>query len=68
VPKATFAILVVRMVTWARIVWTVTLLNPTFFIMIFIGLGMTRLTLVLWGWLVHLKLAQGLFGFLSIYD
>jgi hypothetical protein len=50
----------------ARIVRMVTLCNPTLSIMIFINLGMTWLALVLWGWLVHLKLVQGLFGFLSI--
>jgi hypothetical protein len=47
VPKAAFAILVVRRVTWARIVQMVTLLNPTLSIMIFISLGMTKLALVL---------------------
>jgi hypothetical protein len=66
VPKAAFATLVIKRVTWARIVRMVTLLNPTLSIMSFISLGMTRLTLVLWGWLVHLKLVQGRFGFLSI--
>jgi hypothetical protein len=43
----------------------VTLLNPTLSIMIFISLGMTGWTLVLWGWMVHLKLVQGPYGFQS---
>jgi hypothetical protein len=43
----------------------VTLLNPTLSIMIFIILGMARWTLVLWGWLVHLKSVQGPYGFQS---
>jgi hypothetical protein len=64
VPKAAFATLVAKRITWARIARIVTLLNPTLSIIIFISLGMTRWTLVLWGWLVHLKLVQGPYGFL----
>jgi hypothetical protein len=65
VPKAAFATHVERRVTWARIARMVTPLNPTLSIMTFISLGMTRWTLVLWGWLVHLKLVQGPCGFQS---
>jgi hypothetical protein len=65
VPKAAFATHVERSVTWARIARMVKLLNPTLSIMIFISLGMTRWKLALWGWLVHLKLVQGPYGFQS---
>jgi hypothetical protein len=65
VPKAAFATHVERRVTWARIARMVTLLNLTLSIIISISLGMTRWTLVLWGWLVHLKLVQAPYGFQS---
>ena len=45
--RAIFATLVMKRVTWARIVQMVTLINPTLSIMIFISLGNIKMPLVL---------------------
>jgi hypothetical protein len=55
--KAAFSMHIVKRVTRAKVDKMVAFLNWTLSIMISTSLGMTRIGLVLWGRLVHLKLA-----------